>query len=575
MRRALATVLLGLACLLGVVSSASGHAVLEGSTPARGAELKVAPDRVAFRFNEPVEASLGAVRVFNTAGEEVQSGGLERPGESAEAIAAELPDGLPDGLYTATYHVVSADAHPISGGITFTVGKPGANQQAFVQGKTISELLAENETGTVTEVGFWFVRMVGYLAIALAIGAIVWMLFVLGRARSLPESSRDEIISRFRRLVLPAAVVGLVASLLAIIFQGSIGAGTSFWNAFGSGIPGEVIHTRFGTMMLVRAGAWAVVLGAVMLAGRSFLKPGAASITCLLAGAILAVAPALAGHASTRDPSWLLVPSDVIHVAAMAVWTGGLAAMLWILPAATRRIEDPSERTGLLTETTIGFSTVALVSVALIGVSGAIQAIIDVGSIGDLFTTQFGRAVAIKIALFILILGLGAANRMRVIPGLVRRLEKAESPGEPGGRLRRLLRVEMVTVVAVLGVTAALVSYPPPDAITAGPSSGSVQVGVNRLEYTVDPARIGSNEVHLYMFNDRTGAPVPVIDMEVAFSLPEQDIAPIEADTRRAGGGHFVVPSAMLGVKGDWQANVAIRLSRFDEPIATFEVEIK
>ena len=144
MRRALATVLLGLACLLGVVSSASGHAVLEGSTPARGAELKVAPDRVAFRFNEPVEASLGAVRVFNTAGEEVQSGGLERPGESAEAIAAELPDGLPDGLYTATYHVVSADAHPISGGITFTVGKPGANQQAFVQGKTISELLAEN-----------------------------------------------------------------------------------------------------------------------------------------------------------------------------------------------------------------------------------------------------------------------------------------------------------------------------------------------------------------------------------------------------------------------------------------------
>jgi len=31
----------------------------------------------------------------------------------------------------------------------------------------------------------------------------------------------------------------------------------------------------------------------------------------------------------------------------------------------------------------------------------------------------------------------------------------------------------------------------------------------------------------------------------------------------------------MLGVKGDWLAEVAIRLSRFDEPLAEFEVEIK
>ncbi|HMT04888.1 MAG TPA: copper resistance protein CopC [Solirubrobacterales bacterium] len=575
MRRSLLTALVTLACLLGMAASASAHAVLESSAPARGAELKVAPDRVDFRFNEPVEASLGAVRVFNTDGEEVQSDGPERPGASTEAIGVELPADLPDGLYTATYRVVSADAHPISGGITFTVGKPGKDQSAFVQSRSISDLLAENETGTVTEVGFWFVRLIGYLAIALAVGGIVWMLFVLGREPSVPAGSDREVAARFQRLMLPVAATGLLVSLLAIIFQGAVGAGTSFQDAFGSGIPRQVIDTRYGTMMLVRAEAWVVILGLVIWAGGQFRRPGAVSFIGLLAATVLVVTPSLAGHASTRDPGWLLIPSDIVHVAAMAVWAGGLAAMLWILPAATRQLKDPTIRTSLLTGTATRFSGIALVSVALIGVSGAVQAIIDVGSVGDLLSTQFGRAVLIKIVLFALLVGLGAANRMRIIPALVRRQERAESPGGPGNRLRQLLRVEVVTVVAVLGVTAALVSYPPPDAITSGPASGSVQAGPNRLDYTVDPAKVGRNEVHLYVFDDQSGAPVPVISVDVSFSLPDREIAPIEADVRRAGGGHFIVPSAMLGVKGDWQATVAMRLSRFDEPTATFKVEIE
>lgn len=575
MKRALLTSLVLFACLAGWAASASAHAVLESSIPTRGAQFETAPKQVEFTFNEPVEASLGAVRVFNTSGEQVQTAGIDRPGESANSVGAGLPAGLPGGLYTATYHVVSADSHPISGGITFTVGNPGGGDgEAFAQGSTISELLAETESGPVTEVGFWFIRWIGYLAIALAIGALVWMLFVLPRT-DLPERSLEGATRRFRGLVLLAGSAGLVASLLAIVFQGAVGAGNSFWEAFGSGIPGQVMETRFGTMMLVRAGAWAGLIALFLFAAGSFRRAGAVSIAGLALGALLVVTPALAGHASTRDPGWLLIPSDVIHVAAMAVWTGGLAAMLWILPPATRGVDDPAGRTAFLTSTTVRFSTVALVSVALIGVSGAIQSILEVGTVGDLFSTQFGRAVAIKIVLFAVLIGFGAANRMRVIPGLVNRLDKAQSPGKPGLRLRRLLRVEVMIVVAVLGVSAALVSYPPPDAIQAGPASGSTEVEGKLIEYTVEPARVGSNEVHLYVFDDKTGAPVPVRAMDVSFALPGREIAPIEARTRRVGRGHFVIPSAMLGVKGDWLAEVAIRLSRFEQPIAEFEVEIK
>jgi len=573
-KRPVLTSLLFLACLFGLAGSASAHAVLDSSTPQRGAQLKEAPEHVNFTFNEPVEASLGAVRVFNTDGDQVQTDDLERPGDNADAVGAGLPPDLPDGLYTATYHVVSADSHPVSGGITFTVGKPSPGQAGFTQGKTISELLAESEAGTVTEVAFWFDRWLGYLAIALAIGAMFWMLAVWGPAAD--DRREDRLVSgRFRRMTLAAAFVGLLASLLAIIFQGSIGAGTDFWQAFGSGIPGEVIHTRFGTLMLVRSAAWAVLIGVIIFGSRKFSRLNPVSAIGLLAGIVLAVSPALAGHASTRDPGWLLIPSDMTHVAAMAIWTGGLAAMVWLLPAGTRQISDPAEKTGLLTRSALRFSSIALVAVALIAVSGSVQAIIEVGSVPDLFDTQFGRAVLIKIVLFAILIGLGAVNRGRIIPGLVRRMEDSESPGEPGNRLLRSLRIEVLLVVAVLGVTAALVSYPPPDAIRAGPDSGAVVVEGKRVEYTVDPAQVGSNEVHIYVFDDTSGAPAPVRSMEVSFALPDAGIAPIEADARRAGPGHFLVPSAMLGVKGEWLADVAIRLSQFEEPIAEFKVDVE
>ena len=57
----------------------------------------------------------------------------------------------------------------------------------------------------------------------------------------------------------------------------------------------------------------------------------------------------------------------------------------------------------------------------------------------------------------------------------------------------------MALVVVVLGVTAALVSYPPPDSLAGGPFDGTAELGPLRLEATVDPARVGPNELHLYM----------------------------------------------------------------------------
>ena len=111
-----------LAARAAVPAVASAHATLQATIPKRGEKLDAAPGQVVFRFDEPVEAAFGALRVFDAEGNEVQTGEAFHPGGRGAEIAIKLKPGLGDGAYTATYRVVSADGHAISSGFVFSVG---------------------------------------------------------------------------------------------------------------------------------------------------------------------------------------------------------------------------------------------------------------------------------------------------------------------------------------------------------------------------------------------------------------------------------------------------------------------
>ena len=95
------------AASLFVPGAACAHAMLERTEPARGAQLARAPERVTLRFDEPVEVQLGAVRVVDAAGHEVQEGPATHPGGRLYTIAVRVRRALPAGGYTVTYRVVS------------------------------------------------------------------------------------------------------------------------------------------------------------------------------------------------------------------------------------------------------------------------------------------------------------------------------------------------------------------------------------------------------------------------------------------------------------------------------------
>src|SRR3954463_645297 len=114
---------LALLVLAAMPAAAAAHARLEGSSPVSDARLANPPGSVVFRFSEPVTLAPGSVRVFAPRGRDVERGRTFHPADRPSEAAVALPFDLGDGTYTATYHVVSADSHPVAGGMAFTIGQ--------------------------------------------------------------------------------------------------------------------------------------------------------------------------------------------------------------------------------------------------------------------------------------------------------------------------------------------------------------------------------------------------------------------------------------------------------------------
>jgi copper transport protein len=570
-KRALAPLLV--LALLALPQAASAHATLEGSSPARGAVVDRAPERVTFRFSEGVEAAFGAVRVYDAKGRTVQRGPVLRP-DGSRSVGVGLPGGLREGTYTATYRVISADGHPVSGAVAFSVGAPGAAPD-------VAELLDRAGAGPVTDGAFGLARGLSYLAIALGVGALgflalCWVpaLRAVAGAGEDWRAASEGFAGRLQRVLWIAVGLGVLGSAAGLVLQASVGSGETFFGALDPSIVREILGTRVGAAWGVRLLAWLALGGILAVFGTS--PPRAALAALALAAAVLVVGPAFSGHASASSPAGLLVPVDAAHVAGMSLWLGGLAVLLLVVPAATRRLE-PEDRSRLLAAVLLRFSPLALASVLVLIASGAVQSAIHFGwSLSPLVEDAFGRAVAIKVVLLLALVAAAAVNRRRVLPALRALAGTGAAPGEAGRLLRRTLRAEVVLLVAVLGVTAALVSYPPPTAGATGPVTIEEAIGPDRLELTVDPARAGVNEIHVYLVDARTGAPVTgTEELRIEASLPDRDVGPLALETRPAGPGHFLADAAQLAPAGDWELTVANRVSEFDEHQARLEVEIR
>jgi copper transport protein len=267
------------------------------------------------------------------------------------------------------------------------------------------------------------------------------------------------------------------------------------------------------------------------------------------AGAMLA--EVASGHAGSATLAWAEVAAQWVHVAAVGLWIGGLAALLLGIRGAADATKAEAVRR---------FSRVASVALLLVVVTGTIRAFDELDGIGDLVSTSYGRVLTVKLAALGGLVALGGLNRYRNVP---------RAAGGLGG-LRRVSRAELVLATGVLAASALLTGLAPPTsslAVRAAPSEvpsleleGSDFATSIRVRLNVSPGGAGTNRFDARIADYDTGQPVPASRVDLRFAyLEDTATGPTILELAPQAVGTYSAIGPNLALEGFWHLTLTVQ----------------
>jgi copper transport protein len=341
-----------LLCGLAFPGSAWAHATLVKVTPEDGAVLAKPPSAVRLVFDDDVRRGSGIKAIRNDGGASVLRGKARVVG--GRTLVVPLQSGLSDSDYTVLWRVVSDDGHTVAGVSVFGVGAGRPPPTAA--------LSVRNGPNLKDVVSRWLL----FAGLLTAVGAAF-----------------------FRFTVAPVPMrVFLGAYLLVFIGVSGLLHDVPVGSRFGGTMAAVALVAAFGAVFAAIAPMYPVVEPLVF--ATAFL---------------LLPAPSIAGHALDPGRSRLELVDDVVHVAAASVWLGGLLA----LGLALRRGGDRGE-------VMRRFSNIAVLSVAVLAITGVVRALSELSSVDQLWTTGYGWALIAKTVLLLVLVAIGWMNRYRLVP---------------------------------------------------------------------------------------------------------------------------------------------------------------
>ncbi len=468
---------------------AAAHVDFVGSSPANVSTVQSPITDVVLEYSGDADPIRDEFRIEDAAGASVSIASVRNDGTTKVVVTAAEP--LPTGRNKVTWALRGADGHKMSGTIAFTVSaaataqSPSANPPPSLSASATPDGAVPATSADVVEsvssspstfeavaaLGRWIV----YGAALFIVGAFAYLVWVHRGSRA--EGRRIVFLIRRAAVLLVAGAIVEWFAQLAVYNSGGIGdlVSVAAW--------GEVVSSGFaigtalriiGAVLVLRFVALEVVAedpvdisaldnldllsefspttsGTTAVASR---VPALARVRvesgplAFLGVALLIASEAFIGHTASVQPRALVLLSDAAHLTAAGVWVSGVWLLGWTLWRRNRRGE-PLDVRRLATRFSV-LATWALVAVSLSGVALG-WAILR--SPSNLWTTEFGRVLLVKVSLVAVLGGIGLHNQRTVIPSL----------GTPSGdeRFRRTIAVESGLFLGVLLLTALLVAASP------------------------------------------------------------------------------------------------------------------
>jgi copper transport protein len=582
-------------------SEVGAHAELAQSDPPAQSSVTRAPPQVTLLFTEPVESRSIEVSVLDRERQRVDAGDAALQPGTQDTVLVSVGD-LPAGLYTISWKVTSTvDGHTTRGLVPFSVGDPGAVPEPL-SAEEIGAATSEEsdvQTGPVGVAARWLMLLSMLALGGLFVSGPLFLRPAIEQLAAMRDGDRDAAVTadapgRVCRLAL-AQVSRLAWLALALFAVGSLGlllvdaaafAGVSLAGAVGEPV-GDWLGTRRGVLWLVR-GALTHVLAMMLALPRYRPSEPERVLRWWIAAALVAGmlgATSLGSHSAALEGSTGLPTAiDWIHQLAVATWVGGLIFLAFAFLPALAPLTGPA-RTRLLATLVPRFSSIALVSVGVIVLTGAYQTWQLLDGWGALRELNWGKALVTKLALVLGLLALGAVNFLLIRPRLASYAGRHDRPTRERAAALRLTFRRVVLAEAALGVLIVLVvgvlTGTSPSQAGADTPDGPFRPfildasaeGLNgRL--VLSPGRIGNNRFDLSV-SRADGQPLAADTSAVLriFTL-DQDTGISEARMDALGGGRFTTTGSYLSTVGLWEVAAVIRRPGADDVTLPFRLSL-
>src|SRR4051794_36897702 len=251
-------------------------------------------------------------------------------------------------------------------------------------------------------------------------------------------------------LLLVSALIAFLSGLALVPIIGGTMAGSASALFDWTTISAVLLQTSFGRVW--QGHLFAVALLVVVCALRP-VRPGYSVALAAFSLASLGwVGHALIGEGRIGTAYGV---NQSVHLLASGLWLGGLVPLAALVFRAMRSVSGPEfavMRTALQQ-----FSRMGYVAVALIALTGIVNTAILVGSVHGLTGTAYGRLLLMKIALFLLLVGLAAINRFVLVP----RIAQERKPMAGTTALIWTIGIEQALGLAIIAVVSILGTWPP------------------------------------------------------------------------------------------------------------------
>lgn len=545
---------------------ASAHGFLVRAVPNDRAVLERSPARVQYWFSESLEPAFSSLTVRTPSGEVIAEGGSDP--DNTALLSATLPPNLPDGAYIADLRLAFAsDGHVI------------AETRVFFVGAEVAGVGSGVETGVnVIEAVWRALTAIGLIVSFGAAGLYAWVLRPAWGSAAHPAGALPPRVMNRLTLILAVGLgLTIIVQIAALLQQAVTFFGVDFGLVLSQSLWGVVrSSTFFGQVWTARM--LVVMLCAVMIAAAFINRRSQPELTRpMWSAAVWGLALALGSlsvvsHApGSRAAAWAAVINDWAHLLTIALWVGGLIALVAVLPAALRPLDRESARKALLAALR-RFSPLAAACLFIVVATGVFSASLWVRP-ASLVASSYGLSLLVKVALVAALIGVGALHHAALNP---QRFERWAGWVDRLGGWRRTLRIEAAFgVLALVGagwLTATPVPVPPDALIAVAPLTAEQTVDGLTVSLSISPGGPGINTYDATV--TRGGVPVTGARVTIQAASPERDMrAPWSAFEPLDNGGYATV-NADIDRDGMWWTLIDVTTPDGETARAAFTFDV-